>query len=148
VSRPPARSRILLVEDETINRDLIRAALSRARHPVLQDVELIEVDSIAAARARLAELEIDLVLLDVQLSDGSGLILAREIVQLGQPRPAIIALSAGVLPEQRSAADEAGCDAFLAKPVSMTTLYDELARLLQVAQAERAAGSAGEAPAR
>jgi two-component system KDP operon response regulator KdpE len=130
VSGAPGRSRILLVEDETINRDLVRAALSRARHPVLAGAELIEVDSIAAARARLAELEIDLVLLDVQLSDGSGLTLAREIVQLGHPRPAIVALSAGVLPEQRAAADEAGCDAFLAKPVSMTTLYDELAGLL------------------
>ncbi len=148
MSPSSARSRILLVEDETINRDLIRAALSRARHPALADVELVEVDSIAGARARLAELEIDLVLLDVQLSDGSGLILAREIVQLGQPRPAIVALSAGVLPEQRAAADEAGCDSFLAKPVSMTTLYDELATLLSRAQAVRAAGSAGEAPDR
>jgi two-component system KDP operon response regulator KdpE len=46
------------------------------------------------------------------------------------PRPVVIALTGGVLPHQRAAALDAGCDAFLDKPFlahDLVNLLDKLA---------------------
>jgi CheY-like chemotaxis protein len=57
------------------------------------------------------------VLLDVQLPDGSGLALLDDLAARdGGRRPAIIAVTGGVLPEQQAAALAAGCDAIVQKP--------------------------------
>jgi two-component system KDP operon response regulator KdpE len=122
------RLRILLVEDEKINRDLIRAILARAGDPALTTAQLFEADTLARARESLAENPVDILLLDVNLPDGSGLTLAQELC--GQPaedRPAIIALTAGIFPEQQRAAFAAGCETILSKPHTARQLLDVLA---------------------
>lgn len=122
---------ILLVEDEELNRALVRAVLDRAADPRLKAARLIEAGDLAQARAHLREAPVDLVLLDVQLPDGSGLGLARELTaDRVAPRPAIVALTAGVLPEQLDAAREAGCDAVLAKPYQYASLLKLLVEQL------------------
>jgi two-component system KDP operon response regulator KdpE len=112
--------RLLLVEDEQLNRTLVKAILARAGDERLRTAQLREADTLAAARRMLAEGPVDIVLLDVQLPDGSGLTLARELaeVPLAQ-RPTILALTAGALPEQHEAALAAGCDAVLIKPYTV-----------------------------
>jgi two-component system, OmpR family, KDP operon response regulator KdpE len=111
------RLRILLVEDEKINRDLIRAILARATEPALTTAQLFEADTLASARAALAAETVDILLLDVHLPDGSGLTLAQEISDgPAGHRPAIIALTAGIFPEQQRAAYAAGCRTILSKP--------------------------------
>jgi CheY-like chemotaxis protein len=116
---------ILLVEDEELNRVLVRAILARAADPRLQVARLLEADTLHAAREVLAEHRVDILLLDVRLPDGSGLELAREL-KTGNPEscPAIIAITASVLPEQREAALAAGCDSILGKPFSFSELLD------------------------
>jgi CheY-like chemotaxis protein len=119
--------RILLVEDQEVNRALVGAILSRANEPVLAGAELIEADTLATARRVLAERSIaslDVVLLDVQLPDGSGLDLLPELVGPGRPR--VVALTGGVLAHQRDAALNAGCDAFLDKPFRPNALVEVL----------------------
>jgi CheY-like chemotaxis protein len=113
----PTPLRILLVEDQPLNRDLVHAIVSRTTQPPLRDALLTDAHDLAQARAFVAEGEFDLVLLDIQLPDGSGLALLDEIAGCsGRRRPAVIALTGGVLPQQRAAALEAGCDAVLEKP--------------------------------
>jgi CheY-like chemotaxis protein len=125
-SSEPAK-RVLLVEDDPINRALLRAVLATTDTPELQGAQLIEAETLTQARAALAGGQADIVLLDVQLPDGSGLILAREISAAAtQQRPVIIALSAGVLPAQRRAALDAGCQAFIDKPYTGPQLMDVL----------------------
>lgn len=119
-------TKILLVEDETLNRTLVKAVLSRADIEAVRDAMVLDAGSLAAARERLGTDDVDLVLLDMNLPDGNGLTLARELAAGGMPagrrKPAVVAVTASVLPADRAAAIEAGCDGFLDKPYAAAEL--------------------------
>ncbi|MER7004485.1 response regulator [Dactylosporangium sp. NPDC000555] len=118
--------RVLLVEDEELNRVLVRAIISRAEPPAVRNADLLEAGSLAAARDTLAAEAVDLILLDVNLPDGNGLELAAELTEV-PARPTVIALTASVLPHERAAAMAAGCDAFLDKPYAAADLVTMIA---------------------
>jgi CheY-like chemotaxis protein len=123
------RTRILVVEDESMNRALLRATLARAPEP-MRGAELLEAETIAAARRFIRDGRVDIVLLDIRLPDGSGLDLARELVDMNGARPRIVVLSASVMPEERASALSAGCDAFLPKPYRPADLVELIGTLL------------------
>ena len=130
--------RILLVEDETLNRALVRAVLNR-RAGELPPLELREADTLGRARASLDERPADIILLDVRLPDGSGLDLARELRQ-GRDEsdaPVVAILSASVLALERVAAEAAGADAFLAKPFVPTELTALIQRMATMVRERR-----------
>jgi two-component system cell cycle response regulator DivK len=119
------RPLILAVEDEPRNAALLEAILSRAGY------RLHIADRIGEARSWLADGAPAMVLLDRHLPDGDGLDLIPEIK--GSPRLGnvpILLVSASVLPHDVEAAMAAGCDGFLAKPVRVKPLVDEVRRLL------------------
>lgn len=132
--------RVLLVEDEPLNRALVRAIL--ARDTGLPAITLLEANTIAAARRILAAEAVDVVLLDVRLPDGSGLALARELraetdsAQVGPPFVAI--LSASVLEGEREAAAASGADEFLGKPFAPRDLVALLERFWTRVDGQRA----------
>jgi CheY-like chemotaxis protein len=126
--------RILAVDDDPVNRTLIRASIARSRDPTLAGARLSEAGSIREARSKLAEEPADILLLDVHLPDGLGFELAAELRE-GSAPPSILALTASVLPDEQRAAMEAGCDAFLAKPYLPRALVEAIRSL--VAQRER-----------
>jgi two-component system KDP operon response regulator KdpE len=127
-------SKILLVEDEELNRTLVKAVLARAEIAAVRDAEVVDATSLAAAREHLHREDVDLVLLDMNLPDGNGLTLARELAAGGWPadraRPAVVAVTASVLPRDRAAAIDAGCDGFLDKPYAAADLVATVARFL------------------
>ncbi|MEV0897393.1 response regulator [Actinoplanes sp. NPDC049802] len=125
-----APHRILLVEDEELNRMLVKAVLARAGIPAVRDAELVDAETLAAARDRLAGGDFDLILLDLNLPDGNGLTLARELAAHDQPKPHVVAVTASVLPQDQKAALEAGCDDFLDKPYAAADLVATVARHL------------------
>ncbi|GAA3337738.1 hypothetical protein GCM10020358_15160 [Amorphoplanes nipponensis] len=128
--------RILLVEDEELNRTLVKAVLSRAQIAAVRGAEVLDASTLAGARAQLDAEDIDLILLDMNLPDGNGLTLAGELaagrIGGGRPRPTVVAVTASVLPQDREAALAAGCDGFLDKPYAaadlVATVADHLAR--------------------
>jgi CheY-like chemotaxis protein len=126
VTTPPT---ILLVEDESMNRALLRATLARAPEP-LRSAQLLEAGTIAAAQRQIRAGAVDVVLLDIRLPDGSGLDLARELSEMNGGRPRIVVLSASVMPEERATAFAAGADAFLAKPYRPSDLVELMRSLL------------------
>jgi two-component system KDP operon response regulator KdpE len=132
--------RILVVEDDAINRALVRAVLTSATDPEVSGSTLVEVSTVAEARAAFAAARPDVVLLDVQLPDGNGLGLVGEIARAEAPC-AVVALSAGVLSEQRAAALAAGCDAFVSKPYTADELLDTLLAHLPDSRADFRADS-------
>lgn len=127
-------STILLVEDEELNRTLVKAVLARAKIDAVRDARVLDATSIAAARDQLGNADIDLILLDMNLPDGNGLTLARELaagnVPAGRAKPVVVAVTASVLPQDRAAALEAGCDGFLDKPYAAADLIAVVAKHL------------------
>lgn len=127
-------TKILLVEDEELNRTLVKAVLSRAEVAAVREAAVVDAFSLASAREKLTTDDIDLVLLDMNLPDGNGLNLARELAAGGTPpgrrKPAVVAVTASVLPADRAAAIDAGCDGFLDKPYAAADLVATVARHL------------------
>ena len=121
--------RILHVEDEELNRRLLRAVLERAADPRLRTGVLDEAADLETARRMLTDNLPDVVLLDVRLPDGSGLDLLREIRRLDHS-PRVVVMSASVLASEREEAVRAGCDAFVGKPYTPAELTALLGRLL------------------
>jgi CheY-like chemotaxis protein len=124
-------ARILLVEDQELNRSLVRAILARAKDRRVSGADLTEAHDLGAARRAVADQDFHIVLLDIQLPDGSGLTLLEDLrPRPVESRPAVIALTGGVLPHQRAAALDAGCDEFLNKPFRPQELLDLLEKYL------------------
>ncbi|AEV88088.1 response regulator mprA [Actinoplanes sp. SE50] len=127
--------RILLVEDEELNRMLVKAVLSRAGVDAVRDAELVDATTLTEARARVHDTELDLILLDLNLPDGNGLTLARELKSAppaDRPKPVVVAVTASVLPQDQKAALDAGCDDFLDKPYAAADLVATVARNLRL----------------
>jgi len=127
----PDRLRILLLEDEGVNRSLVRAVLSRAPDDALRAAQLVEAATIAEARELLARDRFHVALLDIRVPDGSGLDLARELAGRSRDeRPAIVVVSASVMGPEREAAIAAGGDVFLAKPYRPAELLEALRHVI------------------
>ena len=123
--RSPDGPLLLAVEDEPRNAALLQAILGRAGY------RLHVATGVTEARAFLDDETPDLVLLDRHLPDGDGLDLIPEIrgsERLGNVP--ILLVSASVLPRDVKVAMDAGADGFLAKPVRVKPLVDEVRRLL------------------
>ena len=87
---------------------------------------------------RTAPLPFDVVLMDVQMPVMDGLTATREIRQdPGLSALPVVALTAGVLPEEREAALNAGMNDFLAKPLDT----QRLAAVLQPYRQPMASGA-------
>jgi diguanylate cyclase (GGDEF)-like protein len=111
-----ASARLLLVEDNPRHAQLFTAALGEAGVAVAgaPPFELSHVETLAAALARLAEGDIDLVLLDLTLPDGRGLDPLIEMRARFPDAPVVVFTTAGddLLPGQ---ALQAGAQDYLAK---------------------------------
>jgi two-component system, cell cycle response regulator DivK len=117
--------KILLVEDNEMNRDMLSRRLERKGYAVV-----IAVDS--AEGLRLAEAERpDLVLLDMSLPDVDGWETARLLRASSVGATPIIALTAHVMTGDREKALAAGCDEYETKPVELTRLLEKMEALLQ-----------------
>jgi CheY-like chemotaxis protein len=124
---------LLAVEDEPRNAALLQAILGRAGY------RLHVAGNLAQAREWLSHSSPALVLLDRHLPDGDGLDLIEAIRGADRLRSVpILLVSASVLPRDQAAALAAGCDGFLAKPVRVKPLVDEVRRLLDGGELSRA----------
>ncbi|RYF94782.1 MAG: response regulator [Caulobacteraceae bacterium] len=108
--------RLLLVEDNPVNRELVAALLAPF------DVEITQAHDGAQGLAAVRGGAYDLVLMDVQMPVMDGLTATRAIRRLPIPQPPIIAMTANVLPEQIQRCLEAGVDDHLGKPINTAAL--------------------------
>ncbi|MBL8788300.1 MAG: response regulator [Deltaproteobacteria bacterium] len=117
--------KVLLVDDTEDNRRIVAHFLSRAGAVVL------EAEDLAAARELLAHESVGLVVTDLQLPDGDGLELVREL--RSSSRTPVIALTADAMLETRERALAAGVDDFIVKPVIGSRLVARVAALSRAA---------------
>lgn len=122
--------RLLVVEDEPDLANAIARGLRREGHAV--DVALTSGD----AELRLRSAAYDLVCLDWNLPDGSGLALCRDLVSGDLPtlearRPMILMLTARDEIEDRVEGLDSGADDYLVKPFAFRELSARIRSLLR-----------------
>ncbi len=119
--RAHAGQRVLLAEDNEINREVVLELLSDI------DLRVDAAEDGEQAVRRLRETPYDLVLMDVQMPVMDGLAAAREIRRLpGCETLPILALTANTYEEDIAACLAAGMNAHVAKPVDPDRLYRTL----------------------
>ncbi|KKC27558.1 PAS domain-containing hybrid sensor histidine kinase/response regulator [Sphingomonas sp. SRS2] len=128
---PTGPMRILLAEDNPINRRLMAGLLTREGHQV------IAVEDGRKALGAIAIEPFDLVLMDMQMPELDGISATRSIRALDPPAcdTPILAISADSQPERRRIYFEAGIDSFLAKPIVSGQLLDMIATMRRTKRA-------------
>jgi hypothetical protein len=125
---------VLAVDDNPLNGRLVSVLLEKAGHRVslVADGE--------AAVAAVAEGDVDVVLMDVQMPGIGGLEATRRIRALDGPAAAvpIIAVTANAGAAEAEACRAAGMDGFVGKPIDRTGLLDAIERACGRADGEGA----------
>jgi two-component system cell cycle response regulator DivK len=118
--------RILLVEDNEMNRDMLSRRLQRKGYEVL-----IAVDGEAGVKMAALERP-DLILMDMSLPAVDGWEATRRIKDLPETASIpIIALTAHVMAGDRDKAIKAGCDDYDSKPIDLERLLGKMQALLR-----------------
>jgi two-component system cell cycle response regulator DivK len=105
-------SSILIVEDNEKNMKLVRDILAHHGHRVIEATTGEE-----GVRLALVETP-ELILMDIQLPDISGVEALARIRASGASMP-VLAVSASVMPDEQQRIVSSGFDAFIAKPISI-----------------------------
>jgi DNA-binding NarL/FixJ family response regulator len=119
------RARVLLIDDHALIREGLKRAIDNS-----SDFEVAaEASSLSEARSRLARTPVDVVIVDVRLTDGNGLTLVRELVA-GQPALAVVVLTMYAGDAQVLDAREAGASAFVSKDAPTTAVLEAARKAL------------------
>ena len=121
--------RILYVEDNPQNMRLVRKMLRIGGFDMIEAVNGITGVAVAAREVP------DLILMDINLPDIDGLEATARIKQQSQLRHIpIIALTANAMHGDRERFIAAGCDGYLAKPVTKNELLNTVTHFLNYTQ--------------
>lgn len=116
---------ILVVEDNPLNAELLWSWLE------MDGYEVINADGLERAIAALRSAQPALVLLDIGLGSDNGLSLVSWIRAQPALHPTpVIAVSAHAMVTDQQRILDAGCQAFIAKPINFDQLRTEMRRLL------------------
>jgi two-component system cell cycle response regulator DivK len=119
------RRRILIVEDHPLNMKLLRDLLEAHGYETLETGDGLEALNLARQSRP------DLILMDLQLPDVSGLEVTRWLRQDSGTRSIpIIAVTAFAMREDEKKALDSGCNAYIAKPISIRRVLDVVASFL------------------
>lgn len=129
-----SRATILVIEDDALNTALFKEILTARGY------ELIFAGSGGKALETLKSTRPDLIIMDIVVPEISGLDLIR-LIKGDAERRAIPIVAVTSLPAKlyKDQIMEAGCDAYVAKPLSVTTLWATIDHLLTESRAESAA---------
>jgi CheY-like chemotaxis protein len=118
-------AKILLVEDNEMNRDMLSRRLERKGHQVV-----IAVDGQQAIEFAAVEMP-ELILMDMSLPVVDGWEATRRLkADAATQRIPIIALTAHAMPEDERKAREVGCNDYDTKPIELPRLLAKMEALL------------------
>ena len=115
--------RILLVEDNQINQDIVIE--------ILNDIKVDVADNGLAAIKKFEKNTYHLILMDIQMPIMDGFSAAKKIRELNKKIP-IIALSANITPSTIYEIINVGMNDYISKPINLQKLYTKLNKYLQV----------------
>jgi two-component system cell cycle response regulator DivK len=117
--------KILIVEDNPQNMRLVEMALSAESYFLLEATNGEEALEIAKKERP------DLIIMDVQLPKMSGLEVTRKLREIPEfNRTPIIAITAYAMKGDEEKALDAGCNAYLSKPIRARDLPNLIAKML------------------
>ncbi|MGH8506763.1 MAG: phosphate regulon transcriptional regulator PhoB [Stenotrophobium sp.] len=117
---------ILVIEDESAIREMLRFALKRA------EFRVAEAADAPAARLRIAEERPDLILMDWMMPGTSGIELTRELKSAPASRDIpIVMVTARAEEEDRVRGLNIGCDDYVSKPFSFPELIARIQAVLR-----------------
>lgn len=128
VSTQREKAHALVVEDNAVNRFLAEVMLQKL------GFEVFSVENGAQAVENCQQNNYDLVIMDIQMPTMDGLEATRLIraqEKNSRRHTPIVALTANVMEGDREICLNAGMDGYLAKPVSVSQLSDEISRVLK-----------------
>jgi two-component system cell cycle response regulator DivK len=116
---------ILYVEDNEMNRKIVRAMLKNTQY------QLVEAFDGEAGVAKALEVKPDLILMDVQLPKMSGIDATRKLrAEAATAQTPILVITSFALSGDEQKALEAGATGYLAKPYSPMDLLGRIRKLL------------------
>jgi two-component system cell cycle response regulator DivK len=130
-SEPTRRDakRILIVEDNELNMKLLNDVLEAYGYEVIQAREGRTALPLASQH------QPDLILMDIQLPDISGLEAVRQLKEDEATRTIpIIAVTAFAMAGDERKTLESGCDAYVAKPIMLRPFLETVERFIGTAQ--------------
>ena len=118
-------STILIVDDTEKNMKLVRDILQHQGHTTLEAVT--GADGVRIAKAAKP----DLVLMDIQLPDIDGIAALRQIrAEPALDAVPVLAVSASVMPDEQHKIVTSGFDAFITKPINLRQFLETVKRFL------------------
>ena len=125
LAREYAGCRILLADDEPINREIAVMLLEEV------GLRVDTAENGAEALALAAQSQYDLILMDMQMPSMDGLEATRQIRQLADYRLCpIVALTANAFAEDRERCRQAGMNDFISKPLTPDVFFGTILRCL------------------
>ncbi len=119
-------ARILVVEDNRDNRELVVKVLARKGYEVAEAETAEEALALAAADPP------DLILMDLNLAGMSGFEATRRLkADPRLKRVPVVAVTAYAMVGDRERALEAGCDGYIPKPVDVRRLPEQVSHFLR-----------------
>ena len=113
--------KILIVEDNDLNLKLFRDLLEAHSYQVVETKDGYEAIRIAAS------IKPDLILMDIQLPEISGLEVTKRIKQEDDLKNIpIIAVTAFAMKDDEQKILQAGCEAYISKPISITNFIEKV----------------------
>jgi two-component system, cell cycle response regulator DivK len=111
--------RILMVEDTEDNRQIVRDLMDSVGY------DLLEAQDGAAGVAMAAEHKPDLILMDIQLPEVSGLEVTKWLKEDDELKSIpVVAVTAFAMKGDEERIREGGCEAYLSKPISVAKFLE------------------------
>lgn len=119
--QPETPKRILVIEDQELNRKVVRIVLQSRGYTVVEATDAVE------ALASLEDAIPQLILMDIALPGQSGEDLTKRIkANMAWVDIPIIALTAAAMSGDKERILKAGCDDYLSKPIDIKVLVERV----------------------
>jgi two-component system cell cycle response regulator DivK len=129
LARAQAPKKVLIVEDNELNMKLFHDLIEACGHEILETRDGIE----ALKLARLHRP--DLILMDIQLPEVSGLEVTRWLKEDDDLRSIpVIAVTAFAMKGDEERIREGGCEAYISKPISVAMFLDTVRQFIGAAR--------------
>jgi two-component system, cell cycle response regulator DivK len=117
--------RILVVEDQEDNRQILRDLLASA------DYEMDEAENGQEALDAVTRQRPDLILMDIQLPEVSGLEVTKWLKEDDSLKAIpVVAVTAFAMKGDEEVIRQGGCEAYISKPISVTSFLDTVRRFI------------------